>query len=123
MPYQNLLFSQSQPAWAAWIEIKRTINCSLRATSQPAWAAWIEIEAETVTQIDFRSQPAWAAWIEMIPLGTEPNYIDVAARMGCVDWHFFFVDEFFQRVVYKQICAAKAVKPRDFTITLKCIGK
>ena len=81
--------TQSQPAWAAWIEILvarlqplvtarrsphglrglkylRMPVYSVLSMSQPAWAAWIEI----VSALPFRayslmSQPAWAAWIEI----------------------------------------------------------
>ena len=56
---------ESQPSWAAWIEIDYVIkNKRQPTTSQPSWAAWIEISSD-----DFNASES----------GT------VAALMGCVD--------------------------------------
>ena len=58
--------SESQPSWAAWIEmVFRSLALSHHPLSQPSWAAWIEIAGKTSAELIAMSQPSWAAWIEI----------------------------------------------------------
>ena len=79
---------ESQPSWAAWIEMTMTKYSRFSMRSQPSWAAWIEIIPQSYlgevqegrSPLGLRglkfcanillfypllSQPSWAAWIEM----------------------------------------------------------
>ena len=53
--------------------------------SQPAWAAWIEIKTNPKGLKQIVSQPAWAAWIEIRKKHSVLMNCWVAACMGCVD--------------------------------------
>ena len=78
---------QSQPSWAAWIEIPFLLSPPLyHIGSQPSWAAWIEISiGDGCAEFALPSQPSWAAWIEMSPYCRIRQCVLVAALLGCVD--------------------------------------
>ena len=90
------MVAESQPSWAAWIEItvllpacssamgrsplglrglKYHIACIgiLDIVSQPSWAAWIEISTSGTPSPSLSSQPSWAAWIEIIACALAGN--------------------------------------------------
>ena len=53
--------------------------------SQPAWAAGIEIIDQPTKTVEIESQPAWAAGIEIQVSDQANSAGGVAARMGCGD--------------------------------------
>ena len=53
--------------------------------SQPSWAAWIEIRMLSINSLYRWSQPSWAAWIEIAATSSVHRSLFVAALLGCVD--------------------------------------
>ena len=99
---------ESQPSWAAWIEIIALLGKAdvaycrsplglrglkytdipasyLSWQSQPSWAAWIEIKCRLPVKAILQSQPSWAAWIEIVSDSSSTSTRSVAALLGCVD--------------------------------------
>ena len=77
---------QSQPSWAAWIEIISRINCLINSVSQPSWAAWIEISPSSTPSIlaTCRS-PLGLRGLKSSTLRILATAFLVAALLGCVD--------------------------------------
>ena len=66
--------------YRGWSAIRNSL-----CQSQPSWAAWIEMAMVFVGALAAMSQPSWAAWIEIIIVVIIVTHWKVAALLGCVD--------------------------------------
>ena len=86
MPKTLAELSQSQPAWAAWIEMWHFADdYDTKPCRSPHGLRGLKYCYILPNLMIDWSQPAWAAWIEIFPDDFELYRLGVAARMGCVD--------------------------------------
>ena len=77
---------ESQPSWAAWIEIYGISHTDeLHARRSPLGLRGLKLISLIASVSPYLSQPSWAAWIEIVTIADPTNNSLVAALLGCVD--------------------------------------